>query len=327
MNGPIENNGFGSENPPVCIWHKGCMDGFTSAWVVRNYFDRVDFHAGVYQQEPPWELIADRDVMMVDFSYKRPVIEKIAAHARSVLILDHHSTAEADLMPFARPWRAALQPQFPKKGECVAFFDMGRSGATLTHDFLYEGLPRPMLVEYAEDRDLWKFEIEGTREITALLYSHDMTFDTWDRYGRMLETEEGRVAARAEGAALLRQHMRTCRQLVAECTREFLFKAPDGMFHTVPTVNAPWMYSSDVGNILAGASKSKIGATYYDREDGRRVFSLRSTKDGPDVSEIAKIYGGGGHRNAAGFTEVHNYEGEIDLRRYKTKHDGEGKWL
>ena len=32
------------------------------------------------------------------------------------------------------------------------------------------------------------------------------------------------------------------------------------------------------------------------------MFSLRSTDDGLDVSEIAKQYGGGGHRNASGFT-------------------------
>ena len=31
------------------------------------------------------------------------------------------------------------------------------------------------------------------------------------------------------------------------------------------------------------------------------VVSLRSTDEGPDVSQIAKIYNGGGHRNAAGF--------------------------
>jgi nanoRNase/pAp phosphatase (c-di-AMP/oligoRNAs hydrolase) len=32
-----------------------------------------------------------------------------------------------------------------------------------------------------------------------------------------------------------------------------------------------------------------------------RVFSLRSTPEGMDVSEIAKQYGGGGHKHSAGF--------------------------
>ena len=33
-----------------------------------------------------------------------------------------------------------------------------------------------------------------------------------------------------------------------------------------------------------------------------RIFSLRSTEDGLDVSEIASKFGGGGHKHAAGFS-------------------------
>jgi nanoRNase/pAp phosphatase (c-di-AMP/oligoRNAs hydrolase) len=35
------------------------------------------------------------------------------------------------------------------------------------------------------------------------------------------------------------------------------------------------------------------------------IFSLRSTEEGLDVSEIAKLYGGGGHKHAAGFKVPH----------------------
>ena len=41
-------------------------------------------------------------------------------------------------------------------------------------------------------------------------------------------------------------------------------------------------------------------ACYCDTPEGR-TFSLRSREDGLDVSEIATLFGGGGHRNAAGF--------------------------
>jgi len=44
-----------------------------------------------------------------------------------------------------------------------------------------------------------------------------------------------------------------------------------------------------------------FAACYWDTPKGR-VFSLRSSDDGADVSEVAKQYGGGGHRNASGFT-------------------------
>ena len=53
----------------LCIYHGNCADGFGAAWAVRKRFgDEVEFHAGVYQTEPPD--VSGRDVVMVDFSYK-----------------------------------------------------------------------------------------------------------------------------------------------------------------------------------------------------------------------------------------------------------------
>jgi len=51
-----------------------------------------------------------------------------------------------------------------------------------------------------------------------------------------------------------------------------------------------------------GTLSYEFGAAYFVRDDGKKVYSLRSVGDF-DVSEVAKKYGGGGHRNAAGFQE------------------------
>ncbi|MFB5634981.1 MAG: bifunctional oligoribonuclease/PAP phosphatase NrnA, partial [Candidatus Nitrosomaritimum aestuariumsis] len=66
----------------------------------------------------------------------------------------------------------------------------------------------------------------------------------------------------------------------------------------VPVANLPYTLVSDAANKLAEGEA--FAACYWDTEDGR-VFGLRSFSKGSDVSEIAKEYGGGGHRNAAGF--------------------------
>lgn len=50
-----------------------------------------------------------------------------------------------------------------------------------------------------------------------------------------------------------------------------------------------------------------FAACYWDTPTGR-VFSLRSTDEGMDVSVIASQYGGGGHRNAAGFRVAFDHE-------------------
>jgi nanoRNase/pAp phosphatase (c-di-AMP/oligoRNAs hydrolase) len=66
----------------------------------------------------------------------------------------------------------------------------------------------------------------------------------------------------------------------------------------VPAVNCNHYFASEVGHELAIGRP--FAATYYDTTDGR-VFSLRSSAEGLDVSEIAKRLGGGGHAKASGF--------------------------
>lgn len=71
--------------------------------------------------------------------------------------------------------------------------------------------------------------------------------------------------------------------------------------------NIPYTLTSDAGNLMARGEP--FAACYWDTPNGR-VFSLRSTKDGADVSAIAKSYGGGGHVNASGFQMPLGWEGD-----------------
>src|SRR5262245_44571669 len=126
---------------PLCIYHGACDDGFAAAMVVRSTLgvNGVELYPGVYQTTPPD--CAGRDVIFVDFSYKRPVLDEIAAVAHSVIILDHHKTAEEDLADLPRAphyyeWRErAWGSNLPPDERMVALFDMKRSGAVMAFDY------------------------------------------------------------------------------------------------------------------------------------------------------------------------------------------------
>jgi oligoribonuclease NrnB/cAMP/cGMP phosphodiesterase (DHH superfamily) len=269
-----------------CIYHGNCADGFASAWIVRHVLseENVDFHAGVYQDPPP--KVSGRNVIMVDFSYKRPVLEQMAQSANAILILDHHKTAEEDLhdlpppLPF-REWRK-------NPAGCSALFDLTKSGAGLTWDYMCVGYRRPDLINHIEDRDLWRFALEGTREIQANVFSWPYDFEVWDR---LMRTPVKNL--RAEGEAIERKHFKDIDELIRVVTRRMKIGG-----YIVPVANLPYTLTSDAGHKLA--SNEPFAACYWDTPEGR-VFSLRSRPDGVDVSEIAKQYGGGGHKNAAGF--------------------------
>lgn len=291
---------------PLCIYHSNCADGFGAAWVVRRFFgaDGVDFHAGVYQNEPP-EVIG-RTVVLVDFSYKRDVLLKMAERSNGVLVLDHHKSAIEDLAAdrnyivdlntYSGPvtWKRFIencqidQCEGAPYGRVYTAADMQRSGVGLAWDFFFPDVPRPALINHIEDRDLWLFKLDGTREIQANVFSWPYDFEVWDR---LMAADT--ASLRAEGAAIERKHFKDIDELLRVTTRRMKIGG-----HVVPVANLPYTFSSDAAGKLAEGQP--FAACYMDTPDGR-VFSLRSRSEGLDVSEIAKQYGGGGHKNAAGF--------------------------
>ena len=258
---------------PLCIYHGNCADGFGSAWVVRKAMGDVDFYAGVYQQPPPD--VTGRDVYIVDFSYKRPILLEMAKVADGITIIDHHKTAAEDLK--------AMPPNVD------AVFDMEHSGAILAWQHWFYDVPPPQLLRHIEDRDLWRFALLGTREIQANVFSHPYDFAVWDEL--MARSVADLIA---EGSAIERKHHKDIGELLPVVTRRMQIAG-----HNVPVANLPYIHSSDAGHKLCAGEP--FAACYWDTPKGR-AFSLRSTDAGLDVSEIAKQFGGGGHRNASGFT-------------------------
>ncbi len=297
---------------PLCIYHGNCADGFTAAWVVKKALgDTVEFFPGVHQNAPPD--CADRDVIMVDFSYKRPVIEGLLKsgdvnQASTILILDHHKTAAAELSGLDFPrgrydphdWRGDWESWaiWPVR----AIFDEGRSGAQIAWDFFFPGKSRPFLVDYVGDRDLWQFNLRGSREVNAYIFAHEYTFENWDELDDALCDLDGAAAIAWRGAAIEKKHHKDVAELVAICKRHMVIGGK-----TVPVANIPYTLTSDAGHLMA--QSEPFAACYWDTPDGR-VFSLRSTDDGDDVSAVAKGYGGGGHPHASGFRMPIGWEGD-----------------
>lgn len=287
----------------LCIYHGNCDDGFAAAWCVRHALgdDKVEFYPGVYQEPPPD--VTDRYVVMVDFSYKRPVLEEMAAKARSIVILDHHKTAAEDLADFP-----LASPKDPVGPGIVALFDMTRSGAGLAWDFFHtdeEGaeLPRPEFINYIEDRDLWKKKLANGDEFTIALRSYPQDFEVWDRL-----VINGVGPLIAEGMSIQRYYRRRIEELKSDSyTANFYVEGPSGGDHdegvlldeTVPVCNAPYFAASEVAGELAEGQA--FAACFFQRADGKWQYSLRSRDGGADVSAIAKLFGGGGHAAAAGF--------------------------
>ncbi len=296
---------------PLVIYHGNCADGFSAAWCFWDardlYGGEIDFHAGVYNEPPPD--VTGRIVYLVDFSYKREVVKEMCNKAETVILIDHHKTAVDDLSFLVDEDSPEYQPNFHW------YVDMERSGAMLAWDYLHntvfdsDGISDlvthapgdnayimpPILLNHIQDRDLWKFKLAGTREISADVFSYEYTFENWDKLMSATGTELLKMTA--AGAAIERKHHKDIAELLKLTERMLTIGG-----HYVPAASLPYTLASDAGHKMAEAfdGGTKFAACYYDTAM-HRVFSLRSVDNGMDVSAIAVGYGGGGHKNAAGF--------------------------
>lgn len=294
------------ERRPLVVVHGKCFDGFCAAWVFRKFWGNndIDFVHAHYGDDPPDT--KGRKVWVLDFSYPRDVmIDKVIKPSLRTTVYDHHRTAEADLKD--------LLPELRKKGlqrtGDKIIFDMNRSGAGITYDELereagkkigihtprFNGQRKIRLVDYIEDRDLWNWKLPDSKAVSAYVSTVPMTFEDYDKLGETMSTESGVQEIVKLGHAIQGYIDEFGRRAIDMARWEQL-----GQYH-VPCINVPYMNCSDhVGRLAEMYPEAPFAVGYFRNLKGQWQFSLRSRGDF-DVSEVAKTYGGGGHKNAGGF--------------------------
>ncbi|RMH09063.1 MAG: phosphoesterase [Nitrospirae bacterium] len=254
-----------AHSPDVVLYHADCADGFGAAWAIWKRFPTAQYVPVKHGFDPPPGL-EGRHIVLVDFSYPRETVERLAAAAASLQILDHHVTAQATLadLPYAH-------------------FDMKKSGAVLAWEWAHRE-PPPWLLRYIQDKDLWEWRLPQSRAINAALASYPFDFGVWDQLEQHVLEVEGLAILRYEQA------------LLPKIIEEAVLVSFEGC--TVPAVYSP-ILNSHIGERLCDSYPFCI---IWHQREGRRYFSLRSKPGTVDVSAIAARYGGGGHVNAAGFS-------------------------
>lgn len=265
---------------PLVIYHANCPDGFGAAVAAYCYFRQgddcpCDFVAAFFGQPPPE--VTKRQVYIVDFSYPRQTLKMMCLTAQALTILDHHLTAEQDL--------AGLEKEHVN---LRVVFDMNKSGAVLTWEF-FHNTPLPRLLLHIQDRDLWHFALEGTNDLHAALMARPFDFRLW---AKLIDGWELPTSLFAEGEAINRYR----REMIALHRKKAIIGMIEG--YQVPIVNC---YEEIASDLLGELALDHPFAAGYSDQGTQRKWSLRSSVTGTDVAEIAKRFGGGGHRHAAGF--------------------------
>ncbi len=271
-------------NETLVIYHADCLDGLGAAWAAFcKLGDQVRYIPARHGDELP-DFEPGAVLYILDFSYSPQLLVDASAKAGRIILIDHHVTAMEQCDNFFK-----IQPT---PVNLSINFELSRSGCVLTWQYFFYDQTPPQILLHIEDRDLWRFRLDGTREITSALYEKmPINFTEIGALDLSELLAVGRIQVKQFAGMV---------QRLAKSAHSVSVAGRVGL-----AVNAPSMFSSDLGHVLAEKSGT-FGMTYqYDGRKRQWTFSLRSIGD-YDVGHLAVGFGGGGHRNAAGFALDNN---------------------
>lgn len=327
----VERQVLGDRGPDartLVLFHRDA-DGFASAvaaWCALGE-KGVRYLSVQYDEPVPAELDAEKlaasldrgappieRVFIVDFSYRRALLEEWARCGVKVIVLDHHKTAAEELKELmGGPW------QIGEGATIDCWFDMNQAGCELAWDYFSraenqsEDAPAaevlaagmPSVLTCIAIRDLWKHaamprdQREFVENLCARMELEPWDFARWHELAVRWQSGDPvfRLDLERQGKAVM-----AYKHLVAksQAQRWHLLNLR-GVAMPVPACNAAYLASETAHALLEAVTSADFVAVYAVEPKGYRV-SLRARPGGPDVSAIAKRYpGGGGHAAAAGF--------------------------
>jgi hypothetical protein len=252
------------------LWRAWGGDG---RFVPRGHDDSVDArrHAG--------EL-----VVFVDIAAANEDLRALAEADAKVIVLDHHASARDRFLS-----EPGLAEELGAAGHHI-HFDLEHSGAILGWNHFHPSEPAPELLRYVEDQDLWSWKLPSSEEVNAAIGSYPRDFDSWEQLAARPVAELAE-----EGAHILRANR-------IEVERSLQGAHPLRLGNErAEAVNSRHL-RAPIGHELAKrAGFGPAWGVVYRMQASRVDASIYSIGD-LDVACVAQRYGGGGHRNAAGFT-------------------------
>lgn len=272
-----------------CLYHKADLDGLCSGAIV-SMFEKNCRMVGIdygekYDPPKPEEI---EKLYLVDFSFQP--IEKMVELAdylgrEKIIWIDHHKSAieEAkrvglDSLPGAR--------------------EIGKAGCELAWEYFnHHGVdaPTPEAVRLLGRYDVWDLQ-KGVLAFQYGMRSKAKGYDSpvWESIlHNNLQALTATKEILREGEAILEYVKLDNEKYLTSCGFESQLEG-----HTAIVLNR--LASSQAFEGSYDPSKHDMMIAFVRKNAAWRI-SLFSTKSGVDCSTIAKKYGGGGHKGAAGF--------------------------
>jgi oligoribonuclease NrnB/cAMP/cGMP phosphodiesterase (DHH superfamily) len=269
----------------IAFYHSADLDGHCSGAIIKYKHPDCELYPINYGDEFPWEAITACDtVYMVDFSLQpwSDMERLISMLGFNLIWIDHHITAIG---------------QYTRcKKQCIAVLDPNKAACELVWKNMFPSFYMPYAVRLLGRYDVW--DLKADPNIIPLqyglrLYETDPNIDMslWN----MIFEDFTITDYLKEGRVVEKYCEMENKKLCDRAAYETVFEGSK-----VLVINSV-MKGSQIFNSIWDNTKYDFMIVFGWIKDKWSV-SLYTDKKGVDVSKIAMKYGGGGHKQAAGFT-------------------------
>lgn len=281
----LERWEYSPEARKVVVTHANCSDGYGTAGVVKFHAEHIiqndheieyiflDYNK--YDFEELKEKLTGKLVYVGDFSFAKDELDELKTITDNIIVVDHH------LKVFDS--EVANDPH--------VHVDMSLSGTRLAWDFFLPTMGTMLIVELISDRDIWNFHYGNYSKALDLFVNEAGREIIWKYIDLNMQDDLIEILDEYE--------LRIERKLVKDTKRAN--EVIEYNIHGVTVVGMNLTSSvSEVLNIASETYNKPAMGYWIDNKSNTLQLSFRDATDRYNVSEIASIFGGGGHKAAAG---------------------------
>jgi len=265
----------------VCIYHSVDLDGECSAAIVVKKFPDVKLMPYNYGQDFDLSEVEGKNVIMVDLGFQ-PFhrMTRLYEVAESLVWVDHHKSNVTEFE------RYGLR-------DAKVILDTTKAACELTWEYMYPGIRTPRGVYLLGRYDVWDHEdpesIPFQYGMRAIQSSPKEDIWRWV----LSESSIDRVVNAGKDIVPYQKKKDD------EYAKAYSFVVK---FEGLRVIACNIGHSgSQLFDSVYDVEKHDAMMSFCMTNSQKYAVSLYSTKPSVDVSEIAKKYGGGGHRGASGF--------------------------
>lgn len=269
------------------VYHKNCIDGTASASVLLMKYPNANVFSFNHNYSPDEfnNLLSfvdeDTIVYILDFSFNIDDLQRLIERSKKVVLIDHHITS-----------KEKLGDVILNKDKFEFIFDTNHSGSMLTYKYFFKN-KNNKIIEFIEDRDIWKWEFgKHTEYVNSYLFLFVENPQSMKEVIENVSIED--ILNRGKS---INEYKNKIVNNILEKNKEIYITIGD---YKVPSINVN-MFQSEIGSILCKKHDSAV--CLFNISSDRVILSFRSLDHhDPSALDLAKLVGGGGHKNAAGAT-------------------------